>query len=230
MLYLAIALPWVLGTDVLVRAISPSAGTEAFLNSVKGAGFVLVTTLVLYVGLRRWVDSLARARRVAEESEARLASFVATMEDVVFVTDEEQRFVEVMGPATTPEDRIRLLGNRPPDILGPEWGRIFVELGDRAMAGEVVELDWSAETMPLFPMDSTVTSLHLTLTATRSADGTVTGLVAVGRDTSPLWKVEAARDQAERHITYLTNTDPVTGWARRSLGLTRKATQSLSIC
>lgn len=218
LLYLAIALPWVLGTDVLVRMIAPSPGIEAQLNSFKGAGFVIVTTLVLYAGLRRWTDSLTRARHTAEESEARLASFVATMDDVVFVTDADQRFVEVMGPATTGRDRARFLGKRAPEIFGDEVGRTFIELGDRAMAGELVELDWSADTMPpLFPVDSAVTSLHLTLTATRAADGSVTGLVGVGRDTSPLREVEAARDKAERRITYLTDNDPLTGLASRMI-------------
>lgn len=203
---------------MLVRTLSPSPDIEALLSSLKGAGFVVVTTFVLYAALRRWVDSLMGARRVAEESEARLASFVATVDDVVFVTDAEQRFVDVMGPATTPEDRWRFIGKRAPEIFGAEVGRTFVELGERAIAGELVELDWSAATMPpLFPVGSVVTSLHLTLTATRAADGTVTGLVGVGRDTSPLREVEAARDRAERHIAYLTDNDPLTGLASRAL-------------
>ncbi|MEX2374630.1 MAG: EAL domain-containing protein, partial [Dehalococcoidia bacterium] len=228
LLYLLVALPWVLGTDAILHIFAPSADAVAWVGMAKGGGFVLVTTTVLYLGLRRWTDSLAGARVAAEASEARLASFIATIDDIVFVTDVEQRFVEVMGPATTPGDRARFLGRRAPDIFGPEVGEAFLELGRRAMAGETVELDWSADTQPaMFPVDSRVTSLHLTLSAIRLAGGSVTGVIGIGRDTSPLRRSEDARHRAERHIQFLENTDPLTGLASRAL-LEQLLTQAIA--
>lgn len=216
-LYLAIALPWVMGTDLLISALSPSAEIEAMIARVKGAGFVIVTTVVLWVALQRWTRSLTRARAAAEASEARLASFLSTIEDLILITDLDQRIVEVIGPATTPADRLRFVGKRAPELFGTEAGEAFLALGARAMAGDMVELDWSAATSPItFPVSPRVTSMHITLASLRGADGQVTGLVGIGRDTSPLREVEAERERAERHIEVLRDSDPLTGLANRS--------------
>ena len=82
-IYLAVAVPWVFLTDVLVRWAAPSDGVEAAVASGKGVGFVVVTTLFLYAGIRQSFQTITRAQHDAEASERRFRA--ATEGDIAAV-------------------------------------------------------------------------------------------------------------------------------------------------
>jgi len=67
--YAALAGVWILVTDVLAQGHSPT-------QTVKGLLFVGITSLLLYLLLRRRESRLAEAMRVAEESEAHFRSLL----------------------------------------------------------------------------------------------------------------------------------------------------------
>jgi len=218
LLYFAVALPWVFFTDLLIRSLSVSAATQDLLNSLKGGGFVVVTTALLYVGVSRVVASADAARERAERNEAQFRALVSSMDDVVFVTDREMRFTELLGPAATPEDRDRMLGRTALELFGPDVGRAYMQVGERVLAGETIYLDWFADAAPMsFPVRSDVTSMRIAVAPLHDASGEITGVVGVGRDTSRLNDLEREREQAESHISFLVNYDQLTGLPNRAL-------------
>ena len=217
-IYLAVAVPWVFLTDVLVRWAAPSDGVEAAVASGKGVGFVVVTTLFLYAGIRQSFQTITRAQHDAEASERRFRALVSSLDDLVFMTDRDQRFTELVGPATTPEDRMRFIGHNAVEIFGQDVGRAYMELGERVQRGETVYLDWFRETAPLsFPVTADVTSMRIALAPLRDSTGSIVGTVGVGRDTSHLHDLEREREQAENHISFLVNYDTLTGLPNRTL-------------
>lgn len=218
LLYLLVALPWVFLTDLLVRTMTPSVEVENFLASVKGIGFVVVTTTLLYFGIRGALGSIVEARDRAEANEHRFRSLVGSLDDFVFISDREQRFVDMLGPSSTPEDSEHMRGKTIIEVFGPEAGQAFFQIGSRVLAGETVELDWFRETAPpMFPVSSDVTSMHIVVAPIRGSDGAITGLVGVGRDTSQLRDLEQARQHAESRLTFLQHYDPLTGLPNRLL-------------
>ena len=217
-IYLAVAVPWVFLTDLLVRWIAPSDGIEAALASGKGVGFVVVTTLFLYVGIRQSFQTITDAQHDAEASERRFRALVSSLDDLVFMTDRDHRFTELVGPATTPEDRARFIGHDAVELFGQDVGRAYIELGQRVQQGETVYLDWFRETAPLtFPVTNDVTSMRVALAPLRDSAGAIVGTIGVGRDTSRLHDLEREREQAENHISFLVNYDPLTGLPNRTL-------------
>lgn len=224
LLYLLVALPWVFLTDLLVRTVTPSVEVENIIASIKGIGFVLITTALLYFGIRASLGEIVAARERAEDNEARFRALVGSLDDLVLMTDLDQHFTEFVGPATTPEDSARFIGKTAVEIFGPDVGASYQELGQRAMAGETVYLDWFRETAPMsFPVSGSVTSMRIALAPLRDADGSITGVVGIGRDTSRLHDLEREREQAQGHVSFLVNYDPLTGLPNRTLLASRLA-------
>lgn len=218
LLYLLVALPWVFLTDLLVRTATPSVEVENLLASIKGIGFVLATTALLYFGIRSTMASIVDAREVAEENEARFRALVSSLDDLVFMTDLDQRFTELLGPATTREDRARFIGKTGSEVFGQDVGRAYMQMGERVLAGETFYVDWFRETAPMsFPVSNSVTSMRIALAPLRDADGSIAGVVGIGRDTSRLHDLEREREQAQGHISFLVNYDTLTGLPNRTL-------------
>jgi diguanylate cyclase (GGDEF)-like protein len=209
--YAAIALPWVLVTDLLVREVIPAGRPSDVVNALKGAGFVLVTAGVLYAALKRWTGTLSRARNAAADGEARLEALLGSLDDLIFIVDADLRFVEILGPLSDPQDRERMLGLTAREIFGAEVGARYELISRQVLEGEVVEMDWTMGTAPpLFSLHADVTSMHFSLAPLRERGGRITGIVGIGRDTSRL-------RAAERHISFLTDYDALTGLPNRSL-------------
>lgn len=218
LMYLAVALPWVLLTDLLVRWASPSVDVENVFASIKGTGFVVATTLLLFVLIRRAMRSVEKARDLAVASESRFRSLIASFDDLVFTTDTDQRITDLIVARGADEDRAHALGRTAIELFGTDAGGPLMEMGARALAGETVVLDWFAETAPpIFPMSEDITSLRLVLGPLRSPDGTIVGTIGVGRDTSRERDLERQHEQFESRISFLQNYDTLTGLPGRTL-------------
>lgn len=227
--YFTVALLAVVVADLLVHRVTPSHEVEDLVGVFKGVGFVVVTTALLYVGIRQALRSMTEARETAEANEDRFRALVSSIDDLVFMTDREQRFTELVGPATTPTHRERFLGRTAIEIFGSEVGRAYLRLGERVLRGESMYIDWFRETMPIaFPVRGEVTSMRIALAPLRDAGGEIAGIIGVGRDTSLLHDLERERAQAESHISFLVNYDPLTGLPNRSL-LESRLTEAIAV-
>lgn len=92
-IYCLVAGGWIVLSDrlaVLLFGNTPRFGT---ISQYKGLFFVAVTALLLYVVLKRRLDSIARSQQAFFESERRFASFMDNLPVAAFVRDREGRYV-----------------------------------------------------------------------------------------------------------------------------------------
>lgn len=213
LVYLAVALPWVLLTDAALQSLAPSAQIEHVLGSVKGGGFVLVTSAALFVMLRPRFDALMAARSKAEAGEALLRGLVASVGDVVFTTDAAGRYTGLYGPLVQPEHVAGILGRTPLELFGPDIGKAYLELTQRALTGEAVTVVWTQADQPLqlISGDPRVTAMRLSISPIHNAAGAVVGVIGSGRDVSQLIAAERERDAQTQQLTWLTYHDELTG-------------------
>ena len=142
----------------------------------------------------RYPARSADARRVPEnvetqEAHRRFRSLVESIDDVLFQLDPEQRCVNLFGRWLEREGFLpeQFLGRTTREILGPAESPVHERANLRALAGETVTYEWT------LPTSRGPRHVLNTLSPLRSPDGTITGIVGVGRDIT-------ARIEAEQHV------------------------------
>jgi len=228
--YAVVGITWILASDVFVRALLPGRAGELVL-SVKGVGFVVVTTIAL------WGILAARDRLLARSERERLAAVEATTaifrsSPLAIVAADRDGRVTAWSPAAE-----RVLGWREDEVVGrpatilrpddPAWvSRGFAEV----MAGETLVA------VPVrYPhRDGRPRDLELFVAPLRDDAGGVRGAVVVAEDVTAIHEAQADRarlataiDQAAEAIVV---TDPdgrivyanpaferITGYARSEL-------------
>ncbi len=113
-----VAALWILTTDTLLTQTISEVPLLGRIAMYKGWGFVAVTSLLLYIGVRRGSRTLQRemerrmaAQAQAEASEAKFRSYIEHAPSAVFVADQAGNLVDA-NPAA-----IRLLGYEPGVML-----------------------------------------------------------------------------------------------------------------
>lgn len=228
--YAVVGITWILLSDVFVRALLPGRAGE-LVGSVKGVGFVVVTTIALWGVLATRDHLLARTERErAAAVEATSAIFRSSPLAIVAV-DRDGR-ITAWSPAAE-----RVLGWREDEVVGhpatilrpddPAWiSRGFAEV----MAGETLVA------VPVrYPhRDGRPRDLEFFVAPLRDETGAVRGSVVVAADVTAIHEAHADRarlataiDQAAEAIVV---TDPdgrivyanpalerITGYARSEL-------------
>lgn len=172
--------------------------TAAFggaLIAAAGAGLGMLWRRQRLHYYRRQVEA-AQALRASEE---RFRSVVELMNDIVYTLDREQRHTGVSGPwvarsGLTPEF---FLGRSARDIFSAEAAAVHEEANRRALAGEYVIYEWStpgADGMRYF--QTSLSPLH-------DADGTIVGVVGVGREITERKRQEQALLDAQAELQRL---------------------------
>jgi PAS domain S-box-containing protein len=113
--YAVIGFAWIAFSDALVRAMFPDPSAHELAQTLKGGFFVAVTSIVLFVLIRR-------GERGLRGLSAEVRATVDSMADAVLLVDGGSRIVEANRAAVT------LLGaSSKEDILGPldAWGRRY---------------------------------------------------------------------------------------------------------
>lgn len=113
--YASVSVAWIAFSDRVVEAMVPDATRGARVQTLKGAAFVLLTSLLLSVLMRR-----SGAGLLARDAEVRAT--VDSMADAVLLVDRRERIVEANRAA------VDLYGvERKDDLLLPlrEWGSRF---------------------------------------------------------------------------------------------------------
>jgi PAS domain S-box-containing protein len=148
---------------------------------------------------QREAAQLQQAQQLLRTSEERFRTIMASMQDIVFTLDREQRHTGVYGPwvgkaGLTQE---HFLGKTAIEVFGDEVGRVHRDANERALAGEFVIYDWSTT------VGGQTLHYQTSLSPVVDVDGNVRGLVGVGRDTTSVKNAErelAASEQRYRSL------------------------------
>ncbi len=135
------------------------------------------------------ITARRQAERALQASEARLRSFVDSMDDVIFSLDAKQRHTALYGQwverlGMTEE---QFLERTASDVFGPEAARVHETANVQALTtGSSVTYEWE------------VNGHHFqtTLSPLRGPDGEIVGLVGVGRDITALKNYQAQLQSA----------------------------------
>jgi len=150
-------------------------------------------------GVSRDVTERRAAERALRQSEERFRSVMASMQDVVFTLDTKQKHTGVYGPwveamGLTPG---HFLGKTSAEILGSEAANVHEEANARALQGEFVVYEWSA------PSAGMELHYQTSLSPIRAPDGTVSGIVGVGRDITARRRAERGLQESEERYRAL---------------------------
>lgn len=175
------------GLDIPFIIVSGTIGEETAVDSLRGGAhdFLVKGKLArLAPTIQRELREAEtrRRRREAEEalraSEERFRTLVMSMDDMVFMLNEEQRYEGVFGSWLEREGVLEsdYIGKTPRELMGEEAARVHEEANTRALAGERVVYDWSTE--------SSIGTRYFqtSLSPRRSGADQVIGLVGVGRE------------------------------------------------
>jgi PAS domain S-box-containing protein len=119
-----------------------------------------------------------RSQERLQESEERFRSLIASLNDVVYTLDDQQRHTALYGKwvADMGIDPNYFLGRSSREIVGAEAAVVHEAANARALAGESVLYDWS--TM----LDGKERHYQTMVSPLRNSAGQAVGVVGVGRD------------------------------------------------
>ncbi|MFP4437749.1 MAG: PAS domain S-box protein [Chloroflexaceae bacterium] len=153
------------------------------------AGFMAGTIL-------RDVTDYIQTQAALQANEELFRTLVESMSDIVCLLDREQRYVRIFGRQIEELgfSRDELRGKTLREVLGAEAAALHEAANARALAGEHITYEWTLPTAeePLL--------LHISLSPITTADGAITGIVAVGRDITDRKRIEEALQESHQRI------------------------------
>jgi PAS domain S-box-containing protein len=156
-----------------------------------------VTAQIRYeMALNRANAALQGVNRQLSLSEQLFRRVTASMDDFVFTLDCDQRHTSLYGSqlesfGITPEF---FLGKSPSEVLGEEKARVHEEANQRALQGENVTYVWSVE------RDGEEFFFQTRLSPLRDEDGSVVGIVGLGRDVTQMKLSERTLEEYARRL------------------------------
>src|SRR5688572_12288660 len=87
LVYCLVSLAWIWGSDELLARLPLADGTRRWIGSVKGTGFVIATTAMLVIVVRREVGVQTKMSRKFREAERRFEKMLAVPDRVHWILD-----------------------------------------------------------------------------------------------------------------------------------------------
>jgi PAS domain S-box-containing protein len=197
-IYLVFSLTWIWLSDIALARIELGGALGFWAAALKGSGFVLFTTAVLYLLVRREVRQLTRALSL-------LRAVADGTPDAVFVKDRKGKYLLFNEAAA------RFVGQSVADVLGKDDTDIF----DARSATIILANDRRVmETGRAEMHEGELTAAGVTRTymATkapyRDANGQVIGLVGISRDITDRKRAEGALRASEERFRALVELAP----------------------
>ncbi len=186
--------------DVHPRAYTPDEVRLA--ESLAAQAAVAIENARLYEQAQQEIAERKRAERELRDSEERFRSLVESMDDIVFTLDHQQRHTGVFGhwierSGMSPE---MFLGKKAPEIVDPESAQLHEAANRQALEGKNVVYEWAAGG------PDGIKYFQTSLSPLIAPDGTVAGIVGVGRDITVLKRMEQALRESERRFRDVART------------------------
>jgi PAS domain S-box-containing protein len=222
LIYAALAGLWIAFSDKVLGWLSESMSIYEALSTVKGCFFVLVTSLTLYMVLRRLLKTEFEARTKAEETARQLNEIKAVAEqsgEVLYRYSLDNRFTFV-----SPQSR-ELLGYGPED-LGTQWMSLLTDNPINQQAFESSERAIrNGEKQPSYLLeirkkDGSPVLMEIDEAPLKDAQGKVVGMVGAARDVTHREAAQRALRESEERFRRLAQTISEVFWIA-DLDLTR---------
>ena len=168
---------------------------EVFTSPSRYQGREALTSIIIDVTEREL------ARKALIESERRFNEITSSIRDSLYILDSDERYVAVYGPwlENYGYSRERIVGKTLRQLVGEERAAPHCEAQQRALKGEHV-LYHSYFQTPIGPIN-----LEISLNPIFDSDGSVSGIVGIGRDIEELTRVR--EDLQERENRYRAMID-----------------------
>lgn len=149
------------------------------------------------------ITDRTKATESLRASEERFRSLIRSMDDFIFTIDKEQHFTGVFGSwalrnGFMPDD---FLGKTAQEIMSPETAALHEKANKKALRGEHVRFEWSAETGI-----GEERFFQTSLSPLRNSDNVVTGAVGVGRDITESKRALRAIEENEARMRAILET------------------------
>jgi PAS domain S-box-containing protein len=171
----------------------------------------------------RDITERKQAEEALRQSEERFRNIMASMHDIVYTLDNEQRHTGVYGPwvqqqGLTPA---HFSGKTSREILGAKAASPHEKANKKALKGEFVVYEWSVETQ------NGTMYFQTSLSPIINARGEIKGLVGIGRNISELKQTERELKESEERFRALHNAS-FGGIAIHDKGIILECNQGLS--
>jgi len=181
LIYALFGAAWILCSDQLLALLVREPGQMTRLSMFKGWFYVAVTSLLLLVLLRGYVQHIMRERAERRRAEGLLRLIADSSDDAIFAKDLEGRYL-LFNPAAG-----RIVGRPPAEVLGRDDRAIFppaqagmlMETGRRVMERGEIETNEERLDTAAGPRTFLATKGPL-----RDADGNILGTFGISRDIS----------------------------------------------
>ena len=208
-LYAAIAGLWILLSDQLLLLISSNPAFLTRASMVKGGVFVFITSLLLFVLIRRSLTQVTVSKKSIEEKEHLLRQILETMPVGVWLADKKGT-IRMTNPAGT-----KIWGSN--TLLGSNDYKMFK--GWWADSGKPLsDEDWGmtrairqgassyGETIDIACFDGSRKTILHSAVPLRDEHGEITGGLVINQDISDLLRTEKALRRSEKQYRRLNRT------------------------
>ncbi len=211
--YAVFASLWILLSDRAIGMFLRDPEMLVVASMIKGWFFVAVTSLLLYVLVRRLVDQHEAAHRCELERErerqrdlALLAAIVDSTEDAIFAKDESGRYMVCNDAAArfVGKPAKAVLGQDDRAVFPPEQADMLMAIGRRAMATGQTETN--EEAIQTAAGERVFLAIKGPL---RDGEGRIIGIFGVSRDITERKRMEASLRESEERLRLLTEHAPV---------------------
>ncbi|MCK6406309.1 MAG: PAS domain S-box protein [Rhodocyclaceae bacterium] len=205
--YLVFGTLWILLSDGVVELLTDDARLQLRLQTIKGWLFIAITGALLAWLLQRLFVRLRDEEEHADRSESLQRTLIAALPDMLWLKDAEGRYLECN------ERAARLFGLPPERIIGRTDhellpGEVAAALRERDLAAASAGTPLSNEEWLTFAGDGHRELVLTTKTPVFATDGTLIGVLGIGRDITSRYQRELEMQASLGRSTAAFNASP----------------------
>lgn len=156
----------------------------------------LARNLAYGIQALRMSEEHRRAEHALRQSEARFRSLVGSMNDIVFILDQNERHTGIFG-RWLKDSYMRetdFLGKRAREIMGPEAAAEHERANRKALRGDHAVYEWQVA------VPDGVQHIQTAVSPLVDAEDKIVGVVGVGRDITELKQTQLALEKSQQNL------------------------------